>query len=41
MSGPFFSEYRQKLRTPEQAVQLVKSGDWVSYGTIGTFSTLV
>ena len=41
MSGRFFSEYRRKLRTPEQAVQLVKSGDWVSYGTIGTFPTLL
>ena len=25
-------QYRQKLRTPEQAVQVVKSGDWVDYG---------
>ena len=41
MSGRFFSEYRQKLRTPDQAVQIVKSGDWVSYGTIGTFPTLL
>ena len=24
--------YQQKLTTPEQAVQLVKSGDWVDYG---------
>lgn len=24
-------QYRQKLRTPEQAVQVVKSGDWVDY----------
>ena len=24
-------EYRAKLRTPEQAVELVKSGDWVDY----------
>jgi len=24
--------YRQKLTTPEQAVQLVQSGDWVEYG---------
>lgn len=24
--------YRQKLMTPEKAVQLVKSGDWVDYG---------
>lgn len=26
------SEYRQKLRTPDQAVKLIKSGDWVDYG---------
>ena len=24
--------YRQKLTTPEEAVKLVKSGDWVDYG---------
>ncbi|MBQ3893456.1 MAG: acetyl-CoA hydrolase/transferase family protein [Desulfovibrio sp.] len=41
MSERYLSEYRQKLRTPEQAAQLVKSGDWVSYGTIGTFPTLL
>ena len=29
----FRSEYRSKLCTPEQAVQFVKSGDWVDYGT--------
>lgn len=28
-----FDQYRAKLRTPEQAVQVVKSGDWVDYGT--------
>lgn len=27
------AEYRSKLRTPEEAVQVVKSGDWVDYGT--------
>lgn len=26
-------QYRQKLRTPEQAVQAVNSGDWVDYTT--------
>ena len=26
-------EYRAKLRTPEQAVELVKSGDWVDYAS--------
>ena len=41
MTDHFFNEYRQKLRTPEQAVQVVKSGDWVSYGTIVTFPALL
>ena len=27
----FYSEYRSKLRTPEQAVQCVKTGDWIDY----------
>ncbi len=27
----FFQEYQQKLRTPEEAVKVVKSGDWVDY----------
>ncbi len=27
----FESEYREKLRTPEEAVKVVKSGDWVDY----------
>ena len=26
-------EYRNKLRTPQEAVQVVKSGDWVDYTT--------
>jgi acyl-CoA hydrolase len=29
----FLAEYRRKLCTPEQAVQMVKSGDWVDYTT--------
>lgn len=29
----YMSEYRSKLRTPEQAVSIVKSGDWVDYIT--------
>ena len=37
----FYGEYRQKLRTPEQAVQVVKSGDWVDYGTNVCFPTLL
>lgn len=24
-------EYKKKLRTPEEAVQVVKSGDWIDY----------
>lgn len=27
----YFDEYRSKLRTPEEAVKAVKSGDWVDY----------
>lgn len=27
----FMDEYRQKLRTPEEAVKVIKSGDWVDY----------
>ena len=26
-----YDEYRQKLKTPEEAVKVVKSGDWVDY----------
>ncbi|MBQ6360248.1 MAG: butyryl-CoA:acetate CoA-transferase [Lachnospiraceae bacterium] len=29
----FYAEYRGKLRTPEEAVKAVKSGDWVDYTT--------
>lgn len=36
-----WSEYKQKLRTPDQAVQLVKSGDWVDYGTAVGFPSLL
>lgn len=34
-------EYRTKLRTPEQAVQAVKRGDWVDYTTSLGFPTLL
>ena len=27
----FESEYKAKFRTPEEAVKVVKSGDWVDY----------
>jgi len=29
----YYAEYRSKLRTPEEAVKVVKSGDWVDYTT--------
>lgn len=28
-----YQEYQRKLRTPEEAVEVVKSGDWVDYTT--------
>ena len=34
-------EYRRKLCTPEEAVQAVKSGDWVDYTTNVCFPTLL
>lgn len=27
-----YQEYQRKLKTPEEAVRIVKSGDWVDYG---------
>ncbi len=36
-----YSQYREKLRTPEQAVQVVKSGDWVDYTTSLGFPALL
>ena len=27
----YSKEYREKLRTPEEAVKVIKSGDWVDY----------
>ena len=35
-----FDEYRAKLRTPQQAVSIVKSGDWVDYTTNVGFPAL-
>ena len=35
------SMYRAKLRTPEQAVRAVRSGDWVDYSTNVCFPTLL
>ena len=37
----FYAEYNNKLRTPDQAVQAVKSGDWIDYGTNVCFPTLL
>ena len=36
-----FQKYRAKLRTPEQAVQAVKSGDWVDYTSNVCFPALL
>ena len=33
LSMNFQQEYRQKLRTPQEAVRAVRSGDWVDYTT--------
>ena len=27
------NEYRSKLRTPDEAVRIVRSGDWIDYST--------
>ena len=35
------SEYRAKLRTPQEAVRVVKSGDWVDYGGNVCFPSLL
>lgn len=36
-----WQEYRARLRTPEQAVELVKSGDWVDYASNICFPQLL
>lgn len=36
-----FADYRAKLRTPEEAVRAVKSGDWVDYTTNVCFPALL
>lgn len=36
----FSEEYRSKLRTPEQAAALVKSGDWLDYASGTNFPVL-
>ena len=35
------SIYQQKLRTPEEAVLLVKDGDWVDYSQTCSFPQLL
>ena len=37
----YYDEYRKKLRTPEEAVKVVKSGDWVDYIANVCFPTLL
>ena len=37
----YMPEYQKKLRSPEEAVRVVKSGDWVEYGYGMTFPTLL
>ena len=37
----FSDEYRQKLRTPGQAVSVIKSGDWIDYSVSLGFPTLL
>ena len=37
----YTDEYRSKLRTPEEAVQVVRSGDWIDYTTNFGFPILL
>ncbi len=37
----YMNEYRSKLRTPEEAVSIVKSGDWIDYATNLAFPELL
>ncbi len=30
----YYSEYKSKLRTPDEAVKVIKSGDWVDYSAV-------
>ncbi len=36
-----YDEYRAKLRSPEQAAQIVKNGDWVDYTSNFRFPSLL
>ena len=37
----YSQEYRRKLKTPEEAVRVVKDGDWIDYGAFHTFPVLL
>ena len=37
----FYDEYQRKLKTADEAVRIVKSGDWVDYATNVCFPTLL
>jgi len=37
----YYTEYRNKLRTPEEAVRIIKSHDWVDYTTNHGFPVLL
>ena len=37
----FYAEYRSKLRTPEEAVKVIQSGDWVDYNSATSKPTLL
>ena len=37
----FYDEYRAKLRTPEEAVRVIKDGDWVDYTSNVGFPSLL
>ena len=37
----YYEEYRQKLRTPDEAVKVIKSGDWVDYTVALGFPALL
>ena len=37
----FIQQYKEKLRTPEQAVRVIKSGDWVDIGCNVSFPMLL
>ena len=37
----YITEYRNKLRTPQEAVKVVKSGDWIDYLTNVAFPELL